>query len=163
VSDYAICISERDRGFLAGFLEGEACFTITELNGGQSYSCGVTVCVRDDDQDLLEWLVALTGLGRLRRIPAQRTSRPQIGWTIDAQSECAELARLVTACGFHGRRSAELEIWCAAVSAWTDLGGDERRAALKAAKQRLQSAKRYGGGSAAAAHSGSARGSGRVT
>lgn len=138
-----MCISELDRGFLAGFLEGEACFWISELNGGRSYSCGVTVCARDDDQDLLEWLVALTGIGRLRRIRAQHTSRPQIGWTVDSQHDCTELARLVADSGFHGRRVAELGIWTSAVSVWTGIGGGDRRAALQALKRRLQTAKKY--------------------
>ena len=48
---FSICLSELDLGFLAGFFEGEATFTIGEQNGGQSYSCGVRLKLRDDDQD----------------------------------------------------------------------------------------------------------------
>ena len=39
VTAFAVCISELDQGFVAGFLEGEASFWISEQNGGQSYSC----------------------------------------------------------------------------------------------------------------------------
>jgi hypothetical protein len=103
-------ISELDRAFLAGFLEGEAHLAVREQNGGASFGCGAYIRLRDDDQDLLEWLVALTGLGRLRRVPAQRTYRPQIGWTIDSQADCTALLRLIERCGFHGRRAAELRL-----------------------------------------------------
>jgi hypothetical protein len=146
----AWCVSELDRGFLAGFLEGEACVTIAELNGGQSYSCRMGLRARDDDQDLLEWLVALTGLGRLARVPAQRTSRPQISWMIDSQRDCTELQRLLASCGFHGRRAAELEIWSEAVEVWRRMGGDARRAALRTLKSRLEAARKYGSGATSA-------------
>jgi hypothetical protein len=142
----AFSISEADRGFLAGFLEGEACFTITERSGGQSYSCGIGLAQRDDEQELLEWIVALTGLGRLRRTAAQRTSRPQIMWSIDSQDDCLEMLRLVDSCGLHGRRAAELGIWRQAVEAWTEQHGAARRVAMRSLKHRLHAAKRFGAG-----------------
>ena len=147
---FAWCISALDRGFLAGFLEGEACLTITEQNGGQSYGCRMGLRLRDDDQDVLEWLVALTGLGRLGRVPAQRTSRPQIAWTIDSQGDCAALLHLLTGCGFHGRRAAELRLWSEAVEIWSRTGGEARRAALRTLKSRLAAARKYGLGAASA-------------
>jgi hypothetical protein len=115
VSAFSFCISQLDRAFVAGFLEGEACLTITEQNGGPSYSCGAVVRVRADDQDVLEWLVGLTGLGRLRPVSARGTSMPQIAWKIETQHECTELLRLINDCGFHGRRAAELRLWSEAV------------------------------------------------
>jgi hypothetical protein len=143
---FAMCVSELDQGFIAGFLEGEASFVITEQNAGQSYSCGVRVGIRDDDQDLIEWLVALTGLGRLRRVPARATSRPQIAWQIDTQEDCAELVMLLSRTGFHGRRAAELRIWTDAVRTWSQATGPHRQASLRALSQRLGAARRFGGG-----------------
>jgi hypothetical protein len=144
---FAMSISELDQGFLAGFLEGDACFEITEMNAGQSHSCKVSVRVRDDDQDLLEWLVANTGLGRLYRVPARATSRAQIGWGIERQEDCLELGSLLSRCGFHGRRAAELEIWSAALDAWTRTNGAHRRATMQELRRRLGAARRYGEGS----------------
>jgi hypothetical protein len=143
--------SSTRRSFIAGFLEGEASLTISEANGGQSYSCSVTAKQRDDEQDMLEWLVALTGLGSLRRVPARATSRPQISWTIATQAECAELIRLLEGRGFHGRRAAEWEIWRQAVAHWIGGHGDARRAAMQDAKARLEAARRFGGGANRAA------------
>jgi hypothetical protein len=150
VIEFSMSITEFDRAFLAGFLEGEAHLAVREQNGGASYGCAVFVRLRDDDQDLLEWLVALTGLGRLRRVPAQPTSRPQIAWTIDSQAACTELVRLIEGCGFHGRRAAELRLWTDAVAVWTGGTASERRAVLPRIARDLRTARRFGGGAVAA-------------
>jgi hypothetical protein len=70
---FAMSISQLDRSFLAGFLEGEATLRIQEQNGGQSLGCLMTLNQRDDERDTLEWLLASTGLGRLRRVAARLT------------------------------------------------------------------------------------------
>jgi hypothetical protein len=150
VAEFSFCISELDRAFLAGFLEGEACFVVTELNGGQSNSCVAAVRVRADDQDLLEWLVALTGLGKLRPVSARGTSMPQIAWRIETQDHCAELLRLIGDCGFHGRRAAELALWAEAVEVWTRGTPTQRRTGLPRLARELKSARRFGGGAASA-------------
>jgi hypothetical protein len=103
-------MDERERSFLAGFLEGEASLIVHEQNGGQSHGCLMTLNQRDDEQETIEWLLTSTGLGRLRRVKAQRTSKPQISWVVSSQDHCRELLALIDACGFHGRRSAELGI-----------------------------------------------------
>jgi hypothetical protein len=46
---FAVSISELDRSFIAGFLEGEATLAIKELNGGQSLSCLISLNQRDAD------------------------------------------------------------------------------------------------------------------
>lgn len=147
---FAVAISELDQGFLAGFLEGEASFLIFEQNGGQSYGCALSLTQRDDDQDLIEWLVAITGLGRLHRVPARATSKPQIVWRIDTQHDCVEMDRLLAHCGFHGRRAAELAIWSHAVRTWVSGHGDERRVTMRALKLRLEATRRFGCGASRA-------------
>lgn len=64
---FAWSVSEVEGNMAAGFLEGEIHLGITELNGGQSLSCFAQTNVRDDDVDILEWLVALTGIGSTPR------------------------------------------------------------------------------------------------
>lgn len=149
--EFGFSIRLLDRCFIAGLLEGEACFTISEQNGGQSYSCGLSVRMRDDEQDLLEWLVAFTGLGRLYRVAARSTSRPQLHWSVQSTEHCLELDRLIEPCGFRGRRLAELEVWRAALDAWTTMSGTARRRVLRELKARLEMARRYGHGASTAA------------
>jgi hypothetical protein len=150
VTVFAMSVSELDQGFIAGFLEGEAWLGVVERNAGASYSCVVSVRVRDDDQDLIEWLVALTGLGRLSRVPAVATSHPQIQWLIDTQADCVELAQLISRSGFHGRRAAELAIWSAAVDIWVNGSGESRRTTLAGMKRKLEAAHKFGNGAQAA-------------
>jgi hypothetical protein len=97
--------------------------SISEMNGGQSLSCSMYLRQRDDEQDTMEWLLALTGLGRIHRVPARATSKPQLRWAIDAQEDCLELLGMIESCGFHGRRAAELRLWSDAVRVWTGSGG----------------------------------------
>ena len=64
-------ISAAEGHFIAGFVEGEGHFGITEANGGQSFRYLMSLRVRDDDSELLEWLHARTGVGTLHAIPAR--------------------------------------------------------------------------------------------
>ena len=94
----------------------------------------------------MEWLLALTGLGRIHRVPARATSKPQLCWAIDAQEDCLELLGMIESCGFHGRRAAELRLWSDAVRVWTGSGGAARRSELRRLKTGLAAARRFGGG-----------------
>ena len=87
-------ISAAEGHFIAGFVEGEGHFGITEANGGQSFRCLMSLRVRDDDSELLEWLHARTGVGTLHAIPARATSNPQVGWMVQTQSGCQTLVEL---------------------------------------------------------------------
>jgi hypothetical protein len=64
-------------GFLAGFLEGEACFAIQRQTRGYGFRCTMEVGIRADDAELLRHLARATRLGTVTPVPAQRTSRPQ--------------------------------------------------------------------------------------
>jgi hypothetical protein len=143
---FAVSIGELQRSFLAGFLEGEATFVISELNAGQSLACRMHLNQRDDEQDTLEWLLATTGLGHLYRVSARSTSKPQVAWVVNAQDDCRELLAMIEPCGFHGRRAAELEIWRRAVRVWTESEGDARRMELRRLKSELAAARRFAGG-----------------
>lgn len=148
---FSISIGERQRSFVAGFLEAEASFRIHEQNGGQSLACQMTLNQRDDEQDTLEWLVASTGLGRLRRVAARLTSKPQIRWIVDSQDDCRELLELIGPCGFHGRRAAELALWRRAVEAWSEMGGEPRRSRMRCLRAELAAVRAFAAGAATAA------------
>jgi hypothetical protein len=63
--------------FLAGFIEGEACFTISRQRRGP-YGCSMRLCVRDDDGVLLAEMADRTRLGRLRSKAARPPSHAQL-------------------------------------------------------------------------------------
>jgi hypothetical protein len=74
--------------------------------------------LRDDDAELLEWLRARTGLGRLTPVPARATSKPQVQWLVQTQADCRVLADLLTQFPLRGHRRAEFGLWRSAVELW---------------------------------------------
>jgi hypothetical protein len=85
-------VDDVDGHALAGFIEAEGSFSIVPNNGGRSWLCGMSLNQRADDADVLCDIVRVTGLGRLYPVPARRTSRPQVVWSVasklDAASSC---------------------------------------------------------------------------
>ena len=127
---------------LAGFLEGEVHLGIRELNGGQSFSCLAQLNVRDDDFEILEWIVALLGIGSLVRQPARRTSKPQVQWRVVTRDDCRELVTVLTRFPLRGRKRREFDVWARAVATWSG-AGRERRDELRRMKAELTSLRRY--------------------
>ena len=122
-------VESRVGGFLAGFLEGEACFTIPCQSRGHGYRCMMRLSIRDDDSELLRTLARNTRLGTIRSVPARRTSRPQLCWTVLAKSDCRRLVALLYEYPFRGRRAREFAIWAAAVKWWVGEDAIARRPA----------------------------------
>src|SRR5205085_12135731 len=104
-------LSDTEGHFVAGFIDGEAHLAIVEQNGGQSYSCAMTLGVRDDDVALLRWLAASTGLGTVNPVSARSTSKPQARWVLRSQADCLGLVELLDRYELRGRKRREYEIW----------------------------------------------------
>ena len=66
-------LADADAHALAGFLDAEGCFQVGPNNRARTWSCYMTVAVRDDDANLLTDLCRVTGLGRVRAKRAQAT------------------------------------------------------------------------------------------
>jgi hypothetical protein len=119
-------LSAADSHALAGFLDAEGCFQIRPNNGGHTWSCHMTVAVRDDDGDLLTDLCRVTGLGRIHAKRAQGTSRPQVSWSVASKRECAELVRTLRGFPLRARKRRDFEIWARAVDRWAAVSYDAR-------------------------------------
>lgn len=117
-------LADTDGHALAGFLDAEGCFQIRPNNRGRTWSCHMTVAVRDDDADLLTDLCRVTGLGRVGAKPAQGTSRPQACWSVASKRECAELTRILRAFPLRARKRRDFEIWARAVDRWAAVSYD---------------------------------------
>jgi hypothetical protein len=138
--DRAISVAEGN--FIAGFIEGEGHFGIAEANGGQSFRCLMSLRVRDDDAELLEWLRARTGVGLLRTVTAQGNSNPQVQWLVQTQAGCRTLVELLTRFEMRGRKTREFAIWRRAVALWTS--DDPSRVSLAEGLHReLSSVRRF--------------------
>jgi hypothetical protein len=119
-------LADADGHALAGFLDAEGCFQIRPNNRGRTWSCHMTVAVRDDDADLLTDLCRVTGLGRVSAKRAQGTSRPQACWNVASKRECAELARLLREFPLRARKRRDFEIWARAVDRWAAIPYDAK-------------------------------------
>src|SRR3954447_25185927 len=84
-------------GFLAGFIEGEGCFSIVRQTRGYGYRCWLSLNARDDDAALINELAASTRLGTVRPHPGRPTSRPQVCWTVMAKADRQRLIQLLYA------------------------------------------------------------------
>jgi hypothetical protein len=111
--------------FVAGFLDGEASFSIQPSNGRSSHVCTFEVAQRDDGADVLFWLRDSLRLGVLTHQPAKRTSRPQVVWRLSAREEALELCRLLEQAPLRSRKRHDFELWRQAVE--INAGGGPRR------------------------------------
>ena len=74
-------------------MDAEGHFGISEMNGGRSFMCLMSLAVRDDDLDLLFSLARFTGLGVVRR--HNRRGNPQSAWVVFRKDETARLVGLL--------------------------------------------------------------------
>jgi hypothetical protein len=139
-------VDDVDGHALAGFIEAEGSFSIVPNNGGRSWLCGMSLNQRADDADVLCDIVRVTGLGRLYPVPARRTSRPQVVWSVASKLECRELVRLLQRYPLRGRKRREFAVWSAAVDRWSEsLHGSSRTADgfMSSAAAELRALRRY--------------------
>ncbi len=113
-------VDDLDGHALAGFIEAEGSFVIARNNAGRNWLCAMTLNQRADDADMLLDVVRVTGLGRLHAVPARRSSRPQVVWSVSSKLECRELAGLLRRYPLRGRKCREAAVWAAAVDRWSE-------------------------------------------
>jgi hypothetical protein len=108
---------------VAGFIDAEAHFRISEVNGGGSLSCGMTLAVRDDDIDVLFAFASFTGLGVVRRNDLR--GNPQSAWAVYRKDEVVRLVGLLDQYPLRSRKRHDFAVWRNAVDAW--VGTDPTR------------------------------------
>ena len=135
-------ISDAEGHFIAGFMEGEAHLGIVEANGGQSFRCLMSLKLRDDDTELVEWLRARLSVGTLHAAPARATSNPQVQWLVQSQDGCSKLVDLLTAYEMRGRKAREFEIWKRAVHVWVS-GARYRTESARHLRRQLLDVRRF--------------------
>jgi LAGLIDADG endonuclease len=125
---------------VAGLIDAEASFLISEMNGGRTLSCGMHLAVRDDDVDLLHSLAGRTGVGVVRQ--TSQRGNPQALWDVCRKDEASELARLLDAHPLRSRKRQDFEVWRDAVALWSR-GGADRFARMRELQAELRSVRAY--------------------
>lgn len=110
--------------WLAGFSDGEACFSISHTGGsGSAYSTRYSIGLRADDWRVLKMARDRTGLGYLRRTPKQHSS-PQITWGVYSNAECLVLRDgLAGSIGLMAKKARDFALWSNALDLIFRYGG----------------------------------------
>jgi hypothetical protein len=121
-------VSDYLAGLIAGLIAAEGCFSIAKQTRGFGYQPDMSIRMRADDGRLLETLARRTKLGRTTAVPARRTSREQVDWSVFAKADCQRLVEILDGAPMLGRKAEQYAIWRKAVLRWV---GQEVRGRLK--------------------------------
>lgn len=109
-------IRDLDPGFghwLAGFIDGEGCFTI-KRNGQNASYCSFSIHLHSDDKEILSEIARRTGIGQVRDYSYREASV----WVVCAKAECALLVDLLSRFPMRAKKRRDYEIWAKAVAIW---------------------------------------------
>lgn len=111
------------RSWFAGFVDGEGCFEIHKQTRKGNYSCRLTIKLRADDREVLEHIVAVTGIGRVahhRANPDGRKSADQVYWQALTKPECLTLIEIFDRFPLRSKKARDFDIWRKAVMVWSE-------------------------------------------
>ena len=103
-------LSDVDKGYIAGFLDGEGCFTafITQVCHKKYWSTKYFIQVLVVEEEPIKWLKEITGIGYVFKRPRHRQNYQNLwGWRANNHTACA-LVRQVMPYLKIKRRQAEI-------------------------------------------------------
>lgn len=107
---------------IAGVIDAEGHFAITEHNGGRSVGCSMTVAMRDDDVGLLHAMASTTRLGVVRRKDQRGNS--QAAWVVYRKDDVAAMAAYLKRYPLRSRKRHDFDVWSRAVEQWHGCDAD---------------------------------------
>lgn len=125
--------------WLAGFIDGEGCFIIQQVNHTDgkpgNYMARFMLRVRDDDRGVLEEILRQTGLGGLIDEPERRNGNTggACYWHVSAKRECLGLVALLDRYPLRAKKARDYALWRVAVLAWSRVQNPTRDPAENAA------------------------------
>jgi hypothetical protein len=110
------------RCWLAGFADGEGCFSIQGPSNKGSYRCSFTIKLRADDLPLLNTIRDITGIGKVRlAYPPKRNA--QVRWDVDRKADVLVLRELFEWTKLLSKKRRDFELWAEAVDIWACVQG----------------------------------------
>ena len=127
--------------WLAGFVDGEGCFIISQ-NGQGARFCAFSLSLREDDFPILVEIQQRTGLGNARMQHPRSHRDPFAKWGVSSKVDCLALVGIFERHPLRAKKRRDFEIWAEAVRFWSDrMSGnwdviDRLRINLSAVKRR---------------------------
>jgi hypothetical protein len=113
-----------DEGFLnwlAGFIDGEGCFTINRSHhngrGPMSLNCRFRLHLRDDDAEIIEEIRNRLGFGKVLRSNTRGNRNPSIGFYTHSIGDCKKLRDILLKCPLRAKKARDFKIWSLALDA----------------------------------------------
>lgn len=139
-----------DDGFghwLAGFIDGEACFIVHRI--GRCYACRFCVRLRADDFALMEEVHERLRLGTVSRVavvPSARPgTRPMVEWRITNRADCLGLVAVLDRYQLRSKKARDYALWREAVLEWERQRGERSRdwSRMAALYDQIRAGRRY--------------------
>src|SRR5262245_61340507 len=108
-----------DAGFghwLAGFTDGEGCFSVHKKPQA-TFDCQFSITLRGDDMPVLQRCQRQTGLGTLA-MQRPEGQNPKARWTVSSKADCVALRDLFRAFPLRAKKAREFEEWSVALDEW---------------------------------------------
>jgi hypothetical protein len=112
--------------WLAGFIDGEGCFSIFRDPNRKSFRCRFDLVLRRDDEAILVEIAGRTKLGYISRRRAIGRSAPSSTWVIQSKGGCAALATLLVRFPLRAKKLRDFQIWHRTVLTWAKMKKGQR-------------------------------------
>jgi hypothetical protein len=119
---YDVLVGKDFGHWLAGFVDGEGCFTIVKHHN-RSFQCSFVIRLRFDDIEVLRMIQATLGIGIVYdRQKHNSRSKPSCSFVVRTRDQCEVLCRLFTQFPLRAKKSKSFAVWRRAVIRWRDVG-----------------------------------------
>lgn len=113
--------------WLAGLFDGEGCFTITARGKARrSFAPSFTLCLREDDAEIVEEIARRTGFGRVYHVIHRRPGvrdRYRVEWKVYRKRDVLALAALLDRYPLRSKKARDFRLWREAVRLWGERVG----------------------------------------
>lgn len=105
--------------WLAGFIDGEGCFSINgSATGRRAYSCSFDLGLREDDSAILDEMVRRLGIGKVYYRVTGRSQCRIATWTLRNKRDCLMLVEILDEHPLRAKKARDYAIWREAVLEW---------------------------------------------
>lgn len=109
--------------WLAGFIDGEGCFTLTAKGASRSIVPAFTLCLRYDDGAIIEEIRDRTGIGVVywyaNSMKDGCRRAPRVEWKVFRRSDVKSLVEILDRYPLRAKKKHDYQCWRAAVVALT--------------------------------------------